>query len=250
MSAAQHILDQAYSLPRIEALAAEPGVYAARLREELPSAATLAALEARDAALARALGRIEAMVAAMRIRLDHALATDTSIGAPPAACSPRHRRRCGPAVAAHRASTRRRRARPGGRSGRDRPGRDRCGASGPRPPRRRDGVLALTRARRGRPCRTPIAARAIASSTTPSGGLKRDAPRDRGGRCRPDRVAGAELAARIAAHPAQPDEPEPGAGARAQTCSSSIEGDAGPDHCVLRVRALKRRRLSGSQRRR
>src|SRR4051812_1688614 len=61
MSAAQHILDQAHSLPRIEALAAEPGVYAERLSEELPSAATLAELEARDAALAGALGRIDAM---------------------------------------------------------------------------------------------------------------------------------------------------------------------------------------------
>jgi hypothetical protein len=83
MSAAQHVLDQAYSLPRIDALAAEPGVYAERLAEELPSAATLAELDARDAALAGALGQIDAMIArAMRIRLDHTLAADTSIGAP------------------------------------------------------------------------------------------------------------------------------------------------------------------------
>jgi hypothetical protein len=54
-----------------------------RLAEELPSAATLAELEARDAARAGALVRIDAMIArAMRIRLDHALAADTSIGAP------------------------------------------------------------------------------------------------------------------------------------------------------------------------
>jgi hypothetical protein len=83
MSSAQHVLDHIHSLAHIEALAAEPEVYAARLAAEIPAAATLAELEARDAVLVRALGQIDAMIArAMRIRLDHALATDTSIGAP------------------------------------------------------------------------------------------------------------------------------------------------------------------------
>jgi hypothetical protein len=83
MSSAQHVLDHVHSLARIEALAAEPGVYAERLAAELPAAATLAELEARDAVLVRALGQIDAMIVrAMRIRLDHALAADTSIGAP------------------------------------------------------------------------------------------------------------------------------------------------------------------------
>jgi len=83
MSSAQRVLDQIHSLARLEALATEPGVYAEQLAAELPGAATLDELEARDAALVGALGRIDAMIArAMRIRLDHVLALDTSIGAP------------------------------------------------------------------------------------------------------------------------------------------------------------------------
>ncbi|HEX8109017.1 MAG TPA: hypothetical protein VF516_14895 [Kofleriaceae bacterium] len=83
MSAAQHSLDQARSLARIAALEADPTVYVEQLAAELPGAATLVELEARDAALVAALGQIDAMIArAMRIRLDHALANDTSIGAP------------------------------------------------------------------------------------------------------------------------------------------------------------------------
>jgi hypothetical protein len=83
MSSAQHLLDQIHSLARIEALEAEPGGYADRLAAELPAAATLTELEARDAALATALRQIDAMIArAMRIRLDHRLAADASIGAP------------------------------------------------------------------------------------------------------------------------------------------------------------------------
>ena len=83
MSSAQHLLDQIHSLARIEALAVEPGVYAERLAAELPAAATLGELETRDAIVAGALGKIDAMIArAMRIRLDHALAADSSIGGP------------------------------------------------------------------------------------------------------------------------------------------------------------------------
>jgi len=80
---AQHVLDQVHSLARIAALEAEPGRYAEELAGELPAAASLAELEARDAALVGALGQIDAMIArAMRIRLDHALADDRSIAAP------------------------------------------------------------------------------------------------------------------------------------------------------------------------
>jgi hypothetical protein len=83
MSAAQHLLDQIHSLAGIAALEAEPAAYAERLAAEIPAAATLAELEARDAVLVRALGQIDAMTArAMRIRLDHVLAADTSIGPP------------------------------------------------------------------------------------------------------------------------------------------------------------------------
>jgi hypothetical protein len=82
MSSAQHVLDQAHSLVRIAALEAEPALYAERLAHEIPAAASLAELEARDAVLAGALGRIDAMISrAMRIRLDHALAADASAGA-------------------------------------------------------------------------------------------------------------------------------------------------------------------------
>lgn len=83
MIAAQSILDQAHSLARLAALEADPAAYVEQLAAELPGAATLVELEARDAALIAALGQIDAMIArAMRIRLDHALASDTSIGAP------------------------------------------------------------------------------------------------------------------------------------------------------------------------
>src|SRR4051812_24221652 len=83
MSAAQHILDQARSLARIAELEADPAAYVERLAAELPAAVTLVELAARDAVLAAALGQIDAMIArAMRLRLDHALANDTSIGAP------------------------------------------------------------------------------------------------------------------------------------------------------------------------
>jgi hypothetical protein len=50
---------------------------------EVPAAATLAELEARDAVFAAALAEIDdAMTRVMRIELDHALADDTSIAAP------------------------------------------------------------------------------------------------------------------------------------------------------------------------
>jgi hypothetical protein len=69
-------LDHVQSLAAIEAL--PPEAYAAEVAAALP-----ADLEARDAALAAALAHIDATaIRIMRIRLDHALANDTSIGAP------------------------------------------------------------------------------------------------------------------------------------------------------------------------
>ncbi|MGE5183168.1 MAG: hypothetical protein ACM31C_13955 [Acidobacteriota bacterium] len=80
MSAAR-LLDAMHSLAAIEAL--EPARYAEVLAGELPAQATLAELEAADRALAAALAHVDATCArVMRIRLDHALATDSSIEAP------------------------------------------------------------------------------------------------------------------------------------------------------------------------
>jgi hypothetical protein len=76
-------LDRAHSLEALDALAADAREIADRLAAELPPAATLAELAARDTVLADALGRIDAVaVRAMRLRLDHALADDTSLAAP------------------------------------------------------------------------------------------------------------------------------------------------------------------------
>jgi hypothetical protein len=69
-------LDHVQSLAAIEAV--QPEAYAAEVAAALP-----ADLEARDGALAAALAHIDATaVRIMRIRLDHALAADTSIAAP------------------------------------------------------------------------------------------------------------------------------------------------------------------------
>ncbi len=71
----QQLLDQAYSRPRLDELAAEPGAYAARLDGELP-----AAYEAAEPGLADALSQIDAVAArAMRVELEHA---DVGLGAP------------------------------------------------------------------------------------------------------------------------------------------------------------------------
>src|SRR4051812_46374798 len=84
VSGAQRILDQVQSRAAIEALAEAPGRYAEVLGEELPQAAsTLTDLEHRDAFLTDGIAAIDTLTArVMRIMLDHALATDTSIGAP------------------------------------------------------------------------------------------------------------------------------------------------------------------------
>lgn len=78
---ARAILDRVQSLAAIDALAADPGAYAAAL--ERPPASTIADLAARDAALTAALYAIDELASrVMRIALDHALADDASLAAP------------------------------------------------------------------------------------------------------------------------------------------------------------------------
>jgi len=83
MGTAQSFLDRVHSLAQLEKVESEPGSFAELLAHDLGAAATLGDLEARDAALAVAIGNLDAMlVRAMRLRLDHALANDSSIGTP------------------------------------------------------------------------------------------------------------------------------------------------------------------------
>jgi hypothetical protein len=78
---ARRLLDQVSSLAHLDAF--DPPSYAAQLAAEIPLAETLVELEARDALLADALAQLDAMIArAMRLCLEHALAADTSIGTP------------------------------------------------------------------------------------------------------------------------------------------------------------------------
>lgn len=80
MSAAQ-LLDQVQSIAHVEGF--EARAYAERLAREIAPAGTRDELAARDEQLRDALGRIEALASrVMRIRLDHVLAADTSIGPP------------------------------------------------------------------------------------------------------------------------------------------------------------------------
>jgi hypothetical protein len=75
---ADRLLDQIQSLAASEALAAEPGRYAGALAAELPESR-----EARVAAITAALAQIDALAArVMKLRLDHALASDTAIAPP------------------------------------------------------------------------------------------------------------------------------------------------------------------------
>lgn len=82
MRAAQELLDAVHGLAQLESF--DPDRYSARLVEALAGEpVTLAALEAIDDALRSALGAIDAFSArCMRIRLDHALAGDTSVASP------------------------------------------------------------------------------------------------------------------------------------------------------------------------
>lgn len=71
-------LDRVQSLASIEALETEPARFADELASELPDE-----LEPRDAAFAQALRHIDdAAARIMRIRLEHALANDSSLAAP------------------------------------------------------------------------------------------------------------------------------------------------------------------------
>lgn len=79
----KQLLDRAQSLAQIEALDGEGAALADQLAAELPAAATLAELEARDAQLATVLDAIDTLaIRAMKVRLEHALADDGSIGPP------------------------------------------------------------------------------------------------------------------------------------------------------------------------
>ncbi|MBX3156395.1 MAG: hypothetical protein KF773_10380 [Deltaproteobacteria bacterium] len=77
-------LDRVHALAHVEALAADPGAIAAALADAVPAvAATVADHEARDAILRSALEAVDATcVRVMKARLDHALADDTSLAAP------------------------------------------------------------------------------------------------------------------------------------------------------------------------
>lgn len=83
---AQRELDQVYSIAGFDRLAGEPRAYLDRLADELAGEPdSLAALEARDDQLVGALAAIDTMTArAMRLRLDHALATLTDDASVPA----------------------------------------------------------------------------------------------------------------------------------------------------------------------
>ena len=75
------VLDQVHSLAALSAL--EPAAYTEAIVNGTPPATTLAELETRDAYLTTALMQIDDAIARfMKLRLDHALADDTSIGAP------------------------------------------------------------------------------------------------------------------------------------------------------------------------
>ena len=71
-------LDRAQSLSQLEAL--DPATVVADLEAATPSALTIPELEARDADLTAALAAFDAIaIRAMKVRLDHALASDGSI---------------------------------------------------------------------------------------------------------------------------------------------------------------------------
>lgn len=85
MGSARTVLDQVHSLAKVDELAREPGRYARAVADDLvtvSAGADLPGIEARDHALASALAHIDAaMTRVMRVRLDHALASDASADA-------------------------------------------------------------------------------------------------------------------------------------------------------------------------
>lgn len=77
----RQLLDRVHSLAAVAELDAD--VYAAQLATELAEPATLADFEARDAVLVGALRHVDDTIArVMKLRLDHALVSDSSIGPP------------------------------------------------------------------------------------------------------------------------------------------------------------------------
>ncbi len=83
MSSAKQLLDQVQSVARLDALAADPSAYAELVAGELPAGDELDAFEARDHQLRDALGQLDAMIErAARLGIEHALAHDSSIGVP------------------------------------------------------------------------------------------------------------------------------------------------------------------------
>lgn len=212
MSAAPLVLDRVHSLGAVAALAADPGAYLGALERDLAAApATLAGLEARDAALRAALGAIDALAArAMRLQLDHALAADASI-------APVTRNVFATTIVSYAGSLERladRAADVAARGGARDPGAVAGSVVGAARTvlalrdRLRAGVLEL--------------ARDLAAASAPDADrLARDrrleaAPRTRWGQARrdleavaadPSALVGAPMAARMAAYPAQLDEP-------------------------------------------
>lgn len=80
---AQDVLDQVHSLSTLAALEAAPRSYAERLAEELAPANTREEIAARDERLRDALARIDPMSErVMRLRLEHALADEPAIAVP------------------------------------------------------------------------------------------------------------------------------------------------------------------------
>lgn len=76
-------LDRVHTLAGLDAFAAEPGAVATQLEAEVGPASSTADLDARDALLRSVLAEVDALaVRAMRLRLEHALAADTSIAPP------------------------------------------------------------------------------------------------------------------------------------------------------------------------
>ena len=83
MTDSRALLDQVHTLLRIQDLEADPESYAQAVAGELTPVVSLPEIEARDHALAAALAHIDASTTrVMRVRLDHALASDGSIAAP------------------------------------------------------------------------------------------------------------------------------------------------------------------------
>jgi len=212
---ARRILDQISTLAHLDAL--DPAAYAGELAAEVPAASTLAELEARDALFADALAQIDAMIArVMRLRLDRALAADPALDA---ALAPPTRKVFATTIAAYATDL--------GLLGQR--ARDVAARGSARDP---DAVAAavLGAARAALALRVQVRTgvlaliRDLAVAAAPEADRRaRDRALDEPARVRwsamrrelealaaePGRVGAAPLAARLAAHPDQLDEPPP-----------------------------------------